>query len=1562
MPVAQVGTATSAAGTGANSFTVTSPGTLVSTDYVVIVLYHDAATTIGASASGFTVVYSDVESTNQNMAVEVLVGTGFTGSGGFTVTTALGAGAWIARTCSAWSGVGSYVVGTSYSTSPGGANFNIPSITMGQPGVVLAVGGQAFVSGSGRTFTPTFTAVANINENTHWSRSYSAGATGVVTVTNSAFGSASFILLGLEETPPSPAITATAVGAAANAGARVSARPDKPSSTVSLADFAWAVRPTVSNNELTQGGALTGSANWSAGVQTNGNTGYASWARTSALASLSNEFTLVVVADPTTSGTNGYWRGLLSVPAYWSGGHTSPFHTLALLANDTGVNNNLILNMGNAGAWTFANAHNLASDPQTCYAIRRNGSSAQALKDGVVVGNRTDISGSVSWAGQTPAVQTSSTGSQTTAATSTSVTYPTGITAGDLLVFMGAVPADITSTLTGFTAQSSGATAGALELFVFTRVATGAESGTITWDFGGTSTVASWAMLRISNAEAVENATYGNATGTTAVNPPSVTASWGAGNNMFIGVGAYEDGNISMSAGSGNLDGDTNVRTSTTAPGVGLVYGHTVQNTATFDPFSFTLSSATRRINTTLVLRPKQLPGDVTVGSRSRTDPGEGQTGTYYFVGIANRWLSDAELLSITQNPLDFESFSATAATAAGTAHNALVREQPPSSALGTDVMLLESRWGKRLEDGSYYLLESGTASGSTNDFTFTGADGASWGPGWTFVQGTGDILTNRGRMVTGTGAFDGRSAIYNTGNSNVVFQIDTEIPTNDAQFPEIRFRYNNTTGDGLLLIFEPHNDIAQLFPYAAFVRGSQIGSNISFAVAAGDIIHTKIMSVGNDHYVRLWKNTDPEPGTWSRVFTDATGAGNTHIMVRTVTSNAGVAVTNYWDNFSFAPASVASASTATSTGTASNAAPAVLSNAGQATGSGAANSATPRVGPNAGLATGAGVAPDASERISPVATTAAATGVANNATASTSSSTNASAGQAAASGQAFDATTRVTSAADLATATGTANGPSELVRPVATHATATGAGQDAVSTLRVNAALATATGTGHNPAPRVAPAATTATATGVANDAAVSYANLALAQLATATGTAFDATARVVTNVALATATATAQAAIATLRANATNGTAAGVAHDATARVTTNATTATATGTANAAASSLRAPSATATATGSADTANERIAPVAVTATATGVANDASVVAGNDDIAPADPATATGTAHAATTNVVARGSTHAAATAAAQDTDAALRLNATLATAAGVAHNASVTTVVPAFANATSATATGAAFNASVRIVSNPSAATATGTGVGPSERIAPRASEATATGVAQNSTPRVRITPVHATATGAALAPALRVVVTSTLATALATGFDPSSRIIIRPSIAIATGVAYDAEAIDGIRSVAPATLASATGTAFNASTRVRVFNPGTAQATGVAWNTSGGQRTARATVATATGVAQSSAPRVGPRPSSASAIAQGMLPATILVRSGSITATGTGAAFEVRFALTVMDDLPTFGWGDRVVISTYRDSGDPRVAQSSPSQQRVTITEVGSGEDQVTIDHVT
>jgi hypothetical protein len=201
-------------------------------------------------------------------------------------------------------------------------------------------------------------------------------------------------------------------------------------------------------------------------------------------------------------------------------------------------------------------------------------------------------------------------------------------------------------------------------------------------------------------------------------------------------------------------------------------------------------------------------------------------------------------------------------------------------------------------------LFESHVAAGVTTAYTFTGTDGADWNPLWTFTQGTGDVLTNRGRMVTGTGAFSGVSAYIDTGQSDGTVRIDVEIPTNDAQFPEVRFRFDPGNYDYLRILLEPHNDVVRLHSYDNDVQQSLLDSE-TFAIAANDVVHIKMVGSGNEVRVRLWLNSDSEPSTYQLIGSSSLGASNTDLMVRTVTSNAGIAITNYWDNLSITSAGI---------------------------------------------------------------------------------------------------------------------------------------------------------------------------------------------------------------------------------------------------------------------------------------------------------------------------------------------------------------------------------------------------------------------------------------------------------------------------------------------------------------------------------------------------------------------------------------------------------------------------------------------------------------------------------
>jgi len=162
---------------------------------------------------------------------------------------------------------------------------------------------------------------------------------------------------------------------------------------VTLADFVYAVRPTVSDDEIITATAPTGSANWSAGVQSDSANGYMSHTTPSGVTALTTNYTLVVVMDPDEAGT--LRRCLLSVPAYSSGSNTSPFHSLAIAARSGFTQLSLLTTVSNTlnQRHSTTGAINTNSDGQKCYAIRRNGTDIDFVVDGVVYSSTTMGSG-----------------------------------------------------------------------------------------------------------------------------------------------------------------------------------------------------------------------------------------------------------------------------------------------------------------------------------------------------------------------------------------------------------------------------------------------------------------------------------------------------------------------------------------------------------------------------------------------------------------------------------------------------------------------------------------------------------------------------------------------------------------------------------------------------------------------------------------------------------------------------------------------------------------------------------------------------------------------------------------------------------------------------------------------------------------------------------------------------------------------------------------------------------------------------------------------------------------
>ena len=164
--------------------------------------------------------------------------------------------------------------------------------------------------------------------------------------------------------------------------------------TVTLSDFTWAVRPTVSDVELTDGGDIVASSGWTAGVG-----GWAAWDTTTALEALTDEYTIVVVLDPNQASSG--WRGLLSIPAYASGAHASPYHVMLLAASGLGDPTKLAYyqSIANVGAvyQSATGAIDTSTDGQTCYAVRRSGTNVDYLVDGVEVSSSTVAAGALDW-------------------------------------------------------------------------------------------------------------------------------------------------------------------------------------------------------------------------------------------------------------------------------------------------------------------------------------------------------------------------------------------------------------------------------------------------------------------------------------------------------------------------------------------------------------------------------------------------------------------------------------------------------------------------------------------------------------------------------------------------------------------------------------------------------------------------------------------------------------------------------------------------------------------------------------------------------------------------------------------------------------------------------------------------------------------------------------------------------------------------------------------------------------------------------------------------------------
>lgn len=233
-----------------------------------------------------------------------------------------------------------------------------------------------------------------------------------------------------------------------------------------------------------------------------------------------------------------------------------------------------------------------------------------------------------------PVVESVTTGGTSGANVSTyNVVLPATVNSGDTLVAAIASDQDPTVTWDNSTAGTWTSRVDVTEgvnvrLTVYSKIADGTEDG-LTLAIGlSTQQQGNWAVFRISGAHGdieVGTASSSGGTSTRHVIPPSVTASWGAENNLFLGLMARDDSTTTPGTRAPRYTFGEVTNGASSSIGV-LEYQHVVVAEATQQPRGVYLSAGENWVANTLVIRPAAAgdpptkpPGDITNPFRAWT-------------------------------------------------------------------------------------------------------------------------------------------------------------------------------------------------------------------------------------------------------------------------------------------------------------------------------------------------------------------------------------------------------------------------------------------------------------------------------------------------------------------------------------------------------------------------------------------------------------------------------------------------------------------------------------------------------------------------------------------------------------------------------------------------------------------------------------------------------------------------------------------------------------------------------------------------------------------------------
>lgn len=223
-----------------------------------------------------------------------------------------------------------------------------------------------------------------------------------------------------------------------------------------------------------------------------------------------------------------------------------------------------------------------------------------------------------------PIVASEASSSQSTNTTTHTVTMPSGVASGDLLVaaieFDGR-PVRSGQIIDNWTEILNTSDSGdGVSLYAYWKRATGSEgsSQTISTDVAQCSSHKTWRITGDNTGTVPASAVFQGSSPGTSADPPSLNpGSWDVEDTLWLALVASDDGSITVTGFPGSYTNTGQVNADGSTDGVTLGWARRENATASENPGAFTLSSATPFCTATIAIRPALPVSHLATGTKS---------------------------------------------------------------------------------------------------------------------------------------------------------------------------------------------------------------------------------------------------------------------------------------------------------------------------------------------------------------------------------------------------------------------------------------------------------------------------------------------------------------------------------------------------------------------------------------------------------------------------------------------------------------------------------------------------------------------------------------------------------------------------------------------------------------------------------------------------------------------------------------------------------------------------------------------------------------------------------